>query len=138
MRCQWERSGQHLRAGSGEQHHCQRPHELLASSQSWFKGSRSMTRRKSGMTLFPTIKVSVSPTPPIRRPGLCLENRAVHRPKAMSHILTSLDFDNISFHNDFADQNQAIMSAIMSYTISTLLTRNLQDVFGENDPARRR
>src|SRR4029077_16179778 len=27
---------------------------------------------------------------------------------------------------------------IMSYSISTLLTRNLQDVFGENDPARRR
>ena len=26
----------------------------------------------------------------------------------------------------------------MSYTISTLLTRNLQDVFGGNDPARRR
>jgi hypothetical protein len=26
----------------------------------------------------------------------------------------------------------------MSYKISTLLTRNLQDVFGENDPARRR
>jgi hypothetical protein len=26
----------------------------------------------------------------------------------------------------------------MSYTISTLLSRNLQDVFGENDPARRR
>ena len=26
----------------------------------------------------------------------------------------------------------------MSYTISTLLTRNLQDVLGENDPARRR
>ena len=26
----------------------------------------------------------------------------------------------------------------ISYTISTLLTRNLQDVFGENDPARRR
>ena len=26
----------------------------------------------------------------------------------------------------------------MSYSISTLLTRNLQDVFGENDPARRR
>ena len=26
----------------------------------------------------------------------------------------------------------------MSYTISTLLTRNLQDVFGENDLARRR
>ena len=26
----------------------------------------------------------------------------------------------------------------MSYNISTLLTRNLQDVFGENDPARRR
>ena len=50
------------------------------------------------------------------------------------HSLTSLDFDNISFHNDFADPNQAIMS----YTISTLLTRNLQDVFGENDPSRRR
>src|SRR5260370_16336663 len=26
----------------------------------------------------------------------------------------------------------------MSYSISTLLTRNLQDLFGENDPARRR
>ena len=26
----------------------------------------------------------------------------------------------------------------MSYGISTLLTRNLHDVFGENDPARRR
>jgi len=26
----------------------------------------------------------------------------------------------------------------MSYSISTSLTRNLQDVFGENDPARRR
>ena len=26
----------------------------------------------------------------------------------------------------------------MSYSISTLLTRNLQDVFGENDPERRR
>ena len=26
----------------------------------------------------------------------------------------------------------------MSYSISTLLTRNLQEVFGENDPARRR
>jgi hypothetical protein len=26
----------------------------------------------------------------------------------------------------------------MSYSISTLLTRNLDDVFGENDPTRRR
>jgi hypothetical protein len=26
----------------------------------------------------------------------------------------------------------------MSYSISTLLTRNLHDVFGEDDPARRR
>ena len=26
----------------------------------------------------------------------------------------------------------------MSYSISSLLIRNLQDVFGENDPARRR
>ena len=50
------------------------------------------------------------------------------------HSLTSLDFDSISFHNDFADQNQTIMS----YSISTLLTRNLHEVFGENDPARRR
>src|SRR5258707_6675498 len=32
-----------------------------------------------------------------------------------------------------ADRRQA-----MSYSISTLLTRNLHDVFGENDPARRR
>src|SRR6267142_2105473 len=29
-------------------------------------------------------------------------------------------------------------TAVMSYSISTLLTRNLHDVFGENDPARRR
>src|SRR5579859_1149031 len=27
---------------------------------------------------------------------------------------------------------------VMSYSISSLLTRNLHDVFGENDPARRR
>jgi hypothetical protein len=33
-----------------------------------------------------------------------------------------------------ADQNQMIMS----YSLSTLLTRNLQDVFGETDPTRRR
>ena len=33
-----------------------------------------------------------------------------------------------------ADDNQIIMS----YSISTLLTCNLQDVFGENDPARLR
>jgi len=32
-----------------------------------------------------------------------------------------------------ADRRQS-----MSYSISTLLTRNLQDVFGENEPARRR
>jgi SnoaL-like domain len=32
------------------------------------------------------------------------------------------------------DQNQMAMS----YSVSTLLTRNLQNVFGENDPARRR
>ena len=29
-------------------------------------------------------------------------------------------------------------TSAMSYNISTLLTRNLQDVFGENDPSRRR
>src|SRR6476620_6519133 len=29
-------------------------------------------------------------------------------------------------------------TSTMSYSISTLLTRNLQDVFGENDPSRRR
>src|SRR6476659_1650140 len=33
----------------------------------------------------------------------------------------------------YADRRQA-----MSYSISTLLTRNLHEVFGENDPARRR
>ena len=27
---------------------------------------------------------------------------------------------------------------VMAYSVSTLLIRNLQDVFGENDPARRR
>jgi SnoaL-like domain len=40
----------------------------------------------------------------------------------------------VSFHNDFADYNLTIMS----YSIPTLLTRNLHDVFGENDPERRR
>src|SRR5213593_4773246 len=34
---------------------------------------------------------------------------------------------------DLPERRQA-----MSYSISTLLTRNLHDVFGENDPARRR
>jgi hypothetical protein len=35
-------------------------------------------------------------------------------------------------------QTKAQRRQAMSYSISTLLTRNLQDVFGENDPARRR
>jgi hypothetical protein len=40
-----------------------------------------------------------------------------------------------------AEKSQATLNAerrqAMSYSISTLLTRNLHDVFGENDPARR-
>ena len=39
-----------------------------------------------------------------------------------------------NLHPTRAGQNRTIMS----YSISTLLTRNLQEVFGENDPARRR
>src|SRR5438128_11823936 len=35
-------------------------------------------------------------------------------------------------------KGRAQRSKAMSYSISTLLTRNLQDVFGENDRARRR
>ena len=35
-------------------------------------------------------------------------------------------------------QTQARRREAMSFSISTLLTRNLYDVFGENDPARRR
>jgi SnoaL-like domain len=35
-------------------------------------------------------------------------------------------------------QTKAQRKQAMSFNISTLLTRNLQDVFGENDPARRR
>src|SRR6202008_4821102 len=35
-------------------------------------------------------------------------------------------------------QTKAQRRQAMSYSTSTLLTRNLQDVFGENDPARRR
>ena len=38
----------------------------------------------------------------------------------------------------FEDAPQTGRGQTMSYSISTLLTRNLQDVFGENDPARRR
>jgi hypothetical protein len=41
---------------------------------------------------------------------------------------------NQNLHLIRANQNQIIMS----YSISTLLTRNLHDVFGENDSARRR
>jgi len=37
-----------------------------------------------------------------------------------------------------ASQQGAERRQAMSYSISTLLTRNLHDVFGENDPARRR
>ena len=39
---------------------------------------------------------------------------------------------------NFYPQLNAERRQAMSYTISTLLSRNLQDVFGENDPARRR
>ena len=35
-------------------------------------------------------------------------------------------------------QARSRIRLIMSYSISTMLTRNLHDVFGENDPARRR
>jgi hypothetical protein len=35
-------------------------------------------------------------------------------------------------------QTKAQRRQVMSFSISTLLTRNLHDVFGENDPARRR
>jgi len=35
-------------------------------------------------------------------------------------------------------QTKAQRKQAMSFNISTLLTRNLHDVFGENDPARRR
>jgi hypothetical protein len=38
----------------------------------------------------------------------------------------------------FEDALQSGSRQAMPYSISTLLTRNLQDVFGENDPARRR
>jgi SnoaL-like protein len=45
----------------------------------------------------------------------------------------SLSFGK-NLHPTSADQNQITMP----YSISTLLTRNLQEVFGENDPVRRR
>jgi hypothetical protein len=35
-------------------------------------------------------------------------------------------------------QTKAQRRQALSFNISTLLTRNLHDVFGENDPARRR
>ena len=43
----------------------------------------------------------------------------------------------LSAQNERSAPNNA-PKLIMSYSISTLLTRNLQDVFGENDPKRRR
>src|SRR5438128_10301736 len=39
---------------------------------------------------------------------------------------------------DIASRRRCRRRQAMSYSISTLLTRNLHDVFGENDPARRR
>src|SRR5437879_3651933 len=39
---------------------------------------------------------------------------------------------------DIASRSRCRRRQAMSYSISTLLTRNLHDVFGENDPARRR
>ena len=39
---------------------------------------------------------------------------------------------------DASSQKNAIRKQVMSHSISTLLTRNLNDVFGENDAARRR
>jgi hypothetical protein len=40
--------------------------------------------------------------------------------------------------DDYLGFGKALRRRTMSYSISTLLTRNLHDVFGENDPARRR
>ena len=103
---------------------CKKARPLLEQIKTVIEAARIDGRRLTNLTYSSRLACALKIVLSIgRRP--CLIN---------GHFLTSLDFDSISFHNDFADQNQAIMS----YSISTLLTRNLQDVFGENDPARRR
>jgi len=44
----------------------------------------------------------------------------------------------LSFPRGVSGTIQGGETTVISYSISTLLTRNLLDVFGENDPARRR
>jgi hypothetical protein len=103
---------------------CKKARPLLEQIKTVIEAARIDGRRLTNLTYSSRLACALKIVLSIgRRP--CLIN---------GHFLTSLDFDSISFHNDFADQNQAIMS----YSISTLLTRNLHEVFGENDPARRR
>jgi hypothetical protein len=58
------------------------------------------------------------------------ENRDFAR---LLHQVGSRDRTRLSLFRQHAERGQA-----MCYSISTLLSRNLHDVFGENDPARRR
>jgi hypothetical protein len=44
----------------------------------------------------------------------------------------------VGFRVEISQASDAERIQTMPYSLSTLLTRNLQEVFGENDPARRR
>src|SRR5690348_6573739 len=46
--------------------------------------------------------------------------------------------ERVTWLRDIASRTRCRERQAMSYSISTLLTRNLHDVFGENDAARRR
>lgn len=62
--------------------------------------------------------------------------------RASGRVIPALVGQPVTFDVRPAVESQAALDRdriqAMSYNISTLLTRNLHDVFGENDPARRR
>jgi hypothetical protein len=78
---------------------------------------------------------------PIAKEGLSM-HRSQH---CLKFSIASLMFAFVAFAQKADVSNRLGLSVeadqrkqAMSFSISTLLTRNLHDVFGENDPARRR
>src|ERR1700751_249705 len=68
-----------------------------------------------------------------------------HSKRGMKFSIASLMFTFVAFAQKAHFPNRWVLSVgadqnrkAMSFSVSTLLTRNLHDVFGENDPKRRR
>jgi SnoaL-like domain len=64
--------------------------------------------------------------------------RLTYLPPAISSTQGQVRLILPALADGFVAALEAERRQAMSYSISTLLTRNLHDVFGENDPARRR